>query len=696
MIYCLFWLVLSALKLPFYCIAIILIGSLLVCPRGQRRYIVYGLILAFVIGDVQRVFLHYNDTAMPATVSGYVYRINGNKADIYIDNQKYKLKAKGLTDQYEGQCIQLQDVTIHHQKTLNHHSYNYQQHYQLLGYHGYLNGRLVNRVKKSPDRILNRLSFFVRGVIIDFAESLTPRAKVLTKALLLGEIDDNKLLKQVKSLGLLHLFVISGFHFAAIAGLLLFVLQRLFKLPYKLSIVSVVILILCYLTIIKIGFGSLRASIALIVGFFCFFVKRKADSVQIALFFVFITLLINTVAVFDLGFQLTTLTYIAVVMTSRKLKRWSCLTTTLQGLIISVVVFATIGSVLIYSQGSVALSGVLLVPLLTPLIGVFIILTIIGLPINMLKILPYYSWVLSFMADRIYDFILWSEDLAILTLQFSPIIAMSIVIVMIATFMAYLLTNRGWHLADGLAIGLLISGLILFQQVNFGLAINSYALYDGEAYLIRAPGAVVMYDVGNSPEILPILRRSGITKLDAIIISHPHQDHDGMLQAICQQFDVARVITEIDDDTQLNIGALKLYLCQAPQGISNNLNDSSIACHLQYGAFDMLFTGDMEEASTSWLIEHGLAPVEVLKVPHHGSFNKRFLDLLKGCQAQVAIIAGGGKKRIDKSKIYHILETTETPFCDTMPDGEICIKVRNNHFTINTYNQKNIVGDCLQ
>ncbi len=657
---------------------------------------IYGLLLAFAICDVQKIFLHYNAVAIPTEVEGYVYRIKGNKADIYIDNQKYKLKAKGLSEKYEGQYIKLKDVTLFHQRTLNHHTYNYQRHYQLLGYHGYLKGSIAGRAKAPPDSVVRRVSYLIRSTIFDYAESLSPRAEVLCKALILGEIDDSKLLKQVKSLGLLHLFVISGFHFTVISALFLFVLHRLLKLPYRLSIIAVISLSLLYLAIIKVGFGSMRASLALVVGFACFFIKRKADSVQIALIFVYITLLFNTAAVFDLGFQLTTLTYIAVVMTSRKLKRWSSMTTTLQGLIISAVVFATIGSVLIYSQGKVALSGVLLVPLLTPLIGAFIMLAIIGLVISLLGFLPYYSWLLSFMADRIYDFIIWSEDLAALAVQFSPLIAMSIIIIMLAIFVAYILTNRGWRLSSGLIMGLLITGLMMFQQVNFGLAINSYALYDGEAYLIRAPGAVVMYDVGNSPEIIEILRRSGITKIDAIIISHAHQDHDGMLQAICQQFDVARVITKIDDDTQLNIGILKLRLCQAPLGISNNINDSSIACHLQYGAFDMLFTGDMEEASTGWLIEHGLAPVEVLKVPHHGSYNKRFLDLLKGCQAEVAIIAGGGKKRINKSKIYHILETTKTPFCDTMPDGEICIKVRNNNFIISTYNQKKIVGDCLQ
>lgn len=192
-----------------------------------------------------------------------------------------------------------------------------------------------------------------------------------------------------------------------------------------------------------------------------------------------------------------------------------------------------------------------------------------------------------------------------------------------------------------------------------------------------------MYDVGNSPEIINILRRAGVAKIDAIIISHAHRDHDGMLADICQQFEVDKIIRQIDDAQQLEIGALKLNLYRAPLGISDNLNDQSIACHLRYGEFDMLFNGDMEEASTVWLVEQiGQLPVEVLKVPHHGSYNENFGDLLVACQPQVAVIGGGNGKRIDKTKTLQVLRTGATPYYDTMPMGEIAIKVSARYFTI--------------
>ncbi len=696
MIYAIFGLLIMALKLPLYSIVIIYLFVLLLCPSGQRRFLLYGLLLAVVIVDVQAAFLHYNDGALPSTASGYVYRIADGKADIYIDGQKYRLKAKGLTETYEGQYITLQDAVFYQQKTLNQASYNFQRHYQLLGYRGYLKARSIVRSKAPPDYIIRRLSYLLRGRLLDFFDQLSGRAAVLGRALLLGEISDHKLLEQVKDLGLLHLFVISGYHFTVITVLALFIMHRLLRLHYRWSLVGVIIISLIYLTIVKLGFGSLRACLAVILSSLCFLTKRQADGVQIALIYVFIALSLNIAIIYDLGFQLTVLTYIAVVVTGRWLQRHQIAAPTLQALLLSAVVMATISGVLIYSQGSMPVSGILLIPLLTPLVGGFIILTIIGLLLSGLGALYYLSWPINFLADRIYDFINWSTDLTQLILQFSPFIALSCVVILLAVFVSHFLSNRAWRLSSGLALGLLIAAVLLFKQVNFGLIINGYALYDGEAYLIRAPNAVVLYDVGNSPEIVHILRRSGVSQIDAIIISHAHQDHDGMLETICRQFSVKQVIAEIETEKQLEIGALNLHLYRAPATLSDNLNDQSIACHLHYGRFDMLLTGDMETASTKWLVEKvGSLPVEILKVPHHGSYNDYFSALVSVCQPQAAVIAGGNGKRINKTKVLKILDDSKTPCYDAMTMGEITIKVDDSHFTIDVINGA-ALSDLLQ
>ncbi len=70
MFYVIFGLIILALKLPIGQIAIIYLLALLVSPSGQRRFLLYGLIIAVFIVDLQGAFLHYNDQALPETVSG--------------------------------------------------------------------------------------------------------------------------------------------------------------------------------------------------------------------------------------------------------------------------------------------------------------------------------------------------------------------------------------------------------------------------------------------------------------------------------------------------------------------------------------------------------------------------------------------------------------------------------------------------
>ncbi len=148
MIYLIFWLCLMALQLPYYYLSFILGFTVLLCPRGHRRFLLYTLVLALTVANVQSIWRHYNAIDLGESVGGYVYRIASNKADIYIDGRKYRLKAKGLTDELEGRCIVIKAVTLQRQKTLNRHSYNYQRHYQLLGYSGYIKGRVARAITR--------------------------------------------------------------------------------------------------------------------------------------------------------------------------------------------------------------------------------------------------------------------------------------------------------------------------------------------------------------------------------------------------------------------------------------------------------------------------------------------------------------------------------------------------------------------
>ena len=81
-------------------------------------------------------------------------------------------------------------------------------------------------------------------------------------------------------------------------------------------------------------------------------------------------------------------------------------------------------------------------------------------------------------------------------------------------------------------------------------------------------------------------------------------------------------------------------------------NESSMILHLEYGEFDMLFTGDVEKEGEERLTEvldviqeEKKITWEILKTAHHGSKNSTTETFLQTVYPQYAWISAGRKNR---------------------------------------------------
>jgi competence protein ComEC len=74
--------------------------------------------------------------------------------------------------------------------------------------------------------------------------------------------------------------------------------------------------------------------------------------------------------------------------------------------------------------------------------------------------------------------------------------------------------------------------------------------------------------------------------------------------------------------------------------LSDSPNDSSLVLLVETRGIRILLTGDVEPPSQEVLEREAIGPVDVLKVPHHGS---RYQDpaLLTGLGARVALVSVG-------------------------------------------------------
>jgi hypothetical protein len=139
----------------------------------------------------------------------------------------------------------------------------------------------------------------------------------------------------------------------------------------------------------------------------------------------------------------------------------------------------------------------------------------------------------------------------------------------------------------------------------------------GDAILIRSPeGKTALIDAGPSKDIVPALRRKGVTSIDLVVVSHHHADHYGGMDDVIRAFhpgvflatdsshttpQYLKLLTLVrgsrmqavfptDVPRKLELGSVVLtVLPQSPEDKGDE-NDNSIGIRLQHGAFSMLLS----------------------------------------------------------------------------------------------------------
>ena len=143
--------------------------------------------------------------------------------------------------------------------------------------------------------------------------------------------------------------------------------------------------------------------------------------------------------------------------------------------------------------------------------------------------------------------------------------------------------------------------------------------------------------------IAPFLWSKGITRIDGIVITHPHFDHFGGLGYLLDEFEVGALFdcgdlhipfydsvfkdrsirrTPLYEGAQIK-GAenVELLVLHPPRGWieprTASLNDSSVVFRIGYGSKSILMTGDAERIALTELNRYGtFLKCDVLKSAH--------------------------------------------------------------------------------
>jgi competence protein ComEC len=199
-----------------------------------------------------------------------------------------------------------------------------------------------------------------------------------------------------------------------------------------------------------------------------------------------------------------------------------------------------------------------------------------------------------------------------------------------------------------------------------GLRITFLDVGQGDATLLEVVQGAVLVDQG-PPEahVAGQLRRLGVRRLAALVLTHPSRDNIGGAEEIVRELDVDLVLEPrlpFDNPfgapalaearrrgvrvlvtragTRLAVGRLELRVLW-PDGSarpSDDPNDHATVLLASYGDVDALLPADAESNVTLRLRP---PPVELLKVAHHGSADAGLAELVDRTRPLVAVISAG-------------------------------------------------------
>lgn len=276
---------------------------------------------------------------------------------------------------------------------------------------------------------------------------------------------------------------------------------------------------------------------------------------------------------------------------------------------------------------------------------------------------------------------------------------------------------KNFKVIYGLVVAIFIIATALFgEKINsnetfaYGesVVVRYLDVCQADSILVQSEGINMLIDAGTNSSgqtVVKDLEDLGVTKIDYLIGTHPHEDHIGGMDDVIKNFDIGIIympkiqtntktfedvldavsekdlkITSPKKGDEFEVGGARCEIMTDGIEDTSNLNLSSIVIRMTYGTQSFLFMGDAEkenEETRQW------PQTTVLKVGHHGSSTSSSTQFLNEVQPQISVISVGKDNKYGhptkttinklekiKTKIYR---TDESGTITITSDGKKCI-----------------------
>ena len=541
-----------------------------------------------------------------------------------------------------------------------------------------------------------------------------PDTQAILHALLLGDRRqlDSDTRDRFARMGLLHLLAVSGLHVMVVGmilyhllGPLLYRLRLRWRTVDILRVTCTVILLTGYMLLTGCSASVVRAVVMASLFLAAVSLQRPSQSLNSLGAAVCVLLAAAPAHLFEAGFQLSVSAVAGILTLTPLLTAWIPVPPSRLGAYVhsgtTVTLSATIGTlpVTLYHFGQVGLGGLVLnlpgIPLTTGALIAGVAAVVFGSVAPVLgEILGASSSALasallhvSMFGDRFmgWSVVRWSLERPL------PILVLSLLGICLASWRRPRIRWRCIALVLILLVGDVAQG-VARGRYRPSLDVMYLDVGQGDAALLRLPnGEGVLIDAGprspftgsdaGSRFILPQLAHHGITKLAAIVITHPDSDHIGGVPSVLRAVPVRRVFrsgyqhssglfeetnavldslhipqrtVRAGDSLALSPGVRIYVLYPFEEVPETGPNAHSVVLLVRYGAFSFLFMGDAPLEAELRITQRyrELLQSHVLKVGHHGSKTSSipaFLNSAAGSQEAVrnpyAIVSVAGRNR---------------------------------------------------